>query len=130
MSDVGSNAVEPDYDHLLRSNLERVFNERDADRRAAAIAELFVVDPILFEPDTIVEGREAISAVVGKLLERFGPDFAFVPAGIAVGHHGMASLRWHGGPRLGPVAVKGTDTAEIRDGRIARLWVLLDPPAA
>lgn len=120
--------TEPDYDHLLRSNLERVFNERDPLARSNAIAELYTADPVMYEPDAIVTGRAAISAVAGGLLERFGPDFAFVAAGSALGHHGMATLRWHAGPAKGPVAVTGADMAEILDGRIARLWVLLDPP--
>lgn len=119
---------EPDYDHLLRSNLERVFNEREPDRRAQAIADLFVADPVMYEPDGIVQGREAISAVAGKLLDQFGPDFAFVPERAAIGHHGMASLRWHAGPVGGPVIVSGIDTAAVVDGRIERLWVLLDRP--
>ena len=118
--------IEPDYDHLLRSNLERVFNERDPARRGQAIAELFVADPVMYEPDGIVQGREAISAVAGKLLDQFGPDFAFVPEKAAVGHHGMASLRWHAGPAQGPAIVTGIDTAAIVDGRIERLWVFLD----
>ena len=61
-------------------------------------------------------------------LSQFGADFAFVPEGRAVGHHGLAVLRWHAGPKGGPVAVTGTDAAEIEGGRIHRLWVLLNPP--
>jgi len=53
----------------------------------------------------------------------------FVPDGTAVGHHGMGYLRWHAGPSDGPVAVTGADVAELVDGRIARLWVMLDAPA-
>jgi hypothetical protein len=121
-------SVEPDYDHLLRSNLERVFSERDADRRALAVAQLFVAEPVMYEPANIVEGQAAICVVAGKLLEQFGPDFTFTAAGAAVGHHGMASLRWTAGPKGGPMVVTGIDTAEVVDGRIARLWVLLDPP--
>ncbi|TWB40645.1 hypothetical protein [Nitrospirillum pindoramense] len=34
--------VTPDHDALLRANLERVFNERDPDRRALAMADLYV----------------------------------------------------------------------------------------
>ncbi|MFT8245450.1 nuclear transport factor 2 family protein [Roseomonas sp. BN140053] len=120
--------AEPDYDHLLRSNLQRVFNERDPGERAAALAELFVADPVMFEPTNVVSGRAGISEVAGNLLQQFGPKFTFVPEGVAVGHHGLGSLRWQAGPAGGPVAVTGTDVAEIRDGRIARLWVLLDPP--
>lgn len=117
-----------DVDHILRSNLERVFNERDGAARLAAIEELYGAEPVMFEPDAIIEGKQAIADVAGALQERFGPDFRFVPAAPAVGHHGLACLRWHAGPNDGPVAVTGTDAAEIVDGRIARLWVLLDPP--
>ncbi|MCF4124406.1 nuclear transport factor 2 family protein [Methylobacterium sp. SyP6R] len=122
-------AGEPDHDRLLRANLERVFNERDAGRRAAAMDDLFVAEPVMFEPADIVRGRAAIAAVAGKLLDQFGPTFRFTPIGAAVGHHGLAALRWQAGPEGGPVAVTGTDVAEIADGRIVRLWVLLDPPA-
>ncbi|WP_257167729.1 nuclear transport factor 2 family protein [Bradyrhizobium sp. SRS-191] len=118
-----------EYDHLLRSNLNRVFNERDPAKRAEAIAELFVETPIMFEPTNIVSGRAEISRVAGDLLQQFGPDFVFVPVAAAVGHHGMAHLPWQAGPKDGPVAVTGADVAEIVDGRIARLWVLLNPAA-
>jgi hypothetical protein len=116
----------PDYDALLGGNLARVFNERDHTRRETAISELFVANPVMYEPDNVVEGRAAISAVAGALLERFGPNFHFTPVGNAVGHHGMAVLHWEAGPEGGPVAVTGADVAEIVDGRISRLWVLLN----
>jgi hypothetical protein len=31
--------------------------------RGAAIADLYVADPIMYEPDAIVEGRKAISDI-------------------------------------------------------------------
>jgi hypothetical protein len=131
MSDVDATALEvkqPDYDYLLRGNLQRVFNERDATKRAEALNELYVADPVMYEPTAIVKGRNAISEVAGKLLEQFGPAFSFTPEGVAVGHHGLAMLRWQAGPAGGPVAVTGTDVAEILEGKISRLWVLLNPP--
>ena len=121
--------TEPDYDQLLHANLERVFNERDAAKRDVAIAELFVDNPVMYEPTAIVQGRKNISDVAGNLLAQFGPDFTFVPDGPAVGHHGLSVLRWHAGPTGGPIAVTGADAAEIEGGRIMRLWVLLNPPA-
>ena len=124
-----SDAQIVDYEFLLRSNLERVFSERDASKRAAAVAELFVAEPIMYEPDNVVAGRAAISDVAGKLLEQFGPTFNFMASAPAVGHPGMGSLRWQAGPKDGPVAVTGTDVAEVENGKISRLWVLLDPPA-
>jgi hypothetical protein len=126
----GPTTVEPDYDRLLRTNLERVFNERDALRRDEAVEEIFIDEPVMFEPDNIVTGRAAISAVAGALLENFGPTFRFVPAGPALGHHGLGLLRWQAGPADGPVVVTGADVVEIVDGRIARLWVMLNAPGA
>ena len=117
----------PDYDALLRANLERVFNERDPNRRALAVADIYIDDPIMFEPDGVVRGRDAISATAGRLLDQFGPTFSFVPRGKAVGHHGMAVLRWCAGREGEPVVVTGADVAEFEGARIARLWVLLDP---
>jgi hypothetical protein len=125
----GTTQSEPDYDDLLRANLQHVFNERDDAKRAAAIAELFTAEPVMFEPAAIVHGRDNISDTAGRLLAQFGPDFVFVADGPAVGHHGFAVLRWHASPKDGPIAVTGSDAAQIEDGRIARLWVLLNPPA-
>ncbi|MDR6952883.1 hypothetical protein J2X65_002242 [Ancylobacter sp. 3268] len=119
-----------DHDALLRSNLDGVFNEREAGRRAAGVAALYVADPVMYEPDAVVSGRTAIAEVAGRLQVQFGPDFRFVPVGRATGHHGIACLRWQAGPAAGPVVVTGADVAEIVEGRIARLWVLLDPPPA
>lgn len=119
----------PDWNALLRANLEQVFNERDANKRIAAIQQLFSAEPTMYEPEGVVTGQAAISDVAGALLEQFGPDFSFVAQGVAVGHHGMAYLRWHAGPKEGPVVVTGADVAEVVDGKIVRLWVLLDPPA-
>ncbi|WP_439365356.1 nuclear transport factor 2 family protein [Bradyrhizobium sp. DASA03005] len=117
-----------DFDRLLRANLERVFNERDEDKRQTAIAELFVEEPVMYEPTKIVRGRLEISRVAGELLKQFGPTFRFVPDGVAVGHHGLARLAWHAGPEQGPIAVTGADVAEVEGGKISRLWVLLNPP--
>ncbi|MGU3543562.1 nuclear transport factor 2 family protein [Methylobacterium sp. A52T] len=123
-------AVEPDYDRLLRANLERVFNERDAGKRVAALDELFVDEPVMYEPTDVVRGRAAIASVAGKLLEQFGPTFRFTPVGTAVGHHGLGSLQWQAGPDGGAIVVTGADVAEVVNGRIARLWVLLNQPAS
>ncbi|WGT36521.1 nuclear transport factor 2 family protein [Pseudomonas atacamensis] len=121
------NEVE-NYDALLRANLQRVFNERDAQKRIAAVQELFADTPTMYEPTGIVTGRAAISEVAGALLDQFGSDFAFVPEGPAVGHHGLGYLRWHAGLSAGSTVVSGVDVAEISEGKIVRLWVLLDAP--
>jgi len=115
-----------DYNALLRANLGRVFSERDGVKRRAAVDELFSVEPTMYEPAGIVTGKAEISDVAGALLEQFGPDFSFVADGIAVGHHGLGYLKWRAGPANGPVIVSGVDVVEVIDGKIVRLWVLLD----
>lgn len=119
-----------DFDTLLRANLARIFNERDAARRTAAAQEIFADDAVMYEPAGVVEGRDAITAVAGALLEQFGADFSFQADGVGVGHHGMGTLRWRAGPAAGPVMISGTDLAEVSEGRITRLWVLIDPAPA
>ncbi len=115
------------YEQLLHANLVRVFGERDRARRRAAIAELYVPDAVLYEPDTMATGHEAIDQAVETLLAQLPPAFVFTAQGPVVGHHGVARLRWNAGPVDGPVAVTGTDVAHITAGRIQSLYVLLDP---
>jgi hypothetical protein len=119
-----------DYDGILQANLKRVFGERDASLRAAAIRDLYSFDAVLYEPGSIATGHDAISQAVEQLLASLPSAFGFSPIGPAVGHHGLARLRWRAGPPEGPVAVTGTDVARIEAGRIASLHVFIDPPDA
>jgi hypothetical protein len=119
-----------DYDSILQANLKRVFGERDASLRIAAIRDLYSPDAVLYEPDSIKAGYDAISQAVDELLASLPPTFVFSPIGPAIGHHGLARLRWRAGPPEGPVAVTGTDVARIEAGRIASLHVFIDPPDA
>ncbi|WP_225709380.1 nuclear transport factor 2 family protein [Bradyrhizobium cenepequi] len=82
----------------------------------------------MYEPTNIVRGRTEISRIAASLLEQFGPTFTFHTDGSAVGHHGLGHLSWHAGTEDKPITVTGTDIGEIVDGRISRLWVLLNLP--
>jgi len=122
--DAGETAV--DYDGLLQANLFRVFNERDAERRRLAIAELYEPEAVLYEPQTEATGHTAINAAVETLLASLPADFEFTVAARAVGHHSVGRLRWQSGPRNGAAVVTGTDVALFGNGRIRALYVLLD----
>lgn len=124
------NASVVDYNGLLQSNLNRVFGERDAEKRIAAIRDLYAPDAVIYEPDAIATGHDAIAQAVEALLTSLPPNFDFTAIGPAVGHHGLGRLRWRAGPREGPVAVTGTDVVRIEDGRIQSLHVFLDPAGA
>jgi hypothetical protein len=114
---------------LLHANLERVFSQRDGVLRLEAIRVLYAEDAVLYEPDAVATGHTAICQAVETLLSHLPPAFAFTASGPAVGHHGMARLRWAGGPPDGPALVTGTDVAGIANGRIQTLHVFLDPAA-
>lgn len=116
-----------EYDGILQANLKRVFSERDASLRLAAIRSLYSPDAVLYEPDSIKAGHDAISQAVDELLASLPPAFVFSPMGPAVGHHGLARLRWRAGPPEGSAVVTGTDVARIEAGRIASLHVFIDP---
>jgi hypothetical protein len=117
------------FDALMRANIVRVFNERDRDRRAIALSELYSEHATLYDPETVATGWSAISQAVEDLLIRLPPDFVFTAVGQAVGHNGVARLFWRAGPPDGPVAVTGTDVAHIENGRIKLLYVFVDPGA-
>ncbi|HJU38360.1 nuclear transport factor 2 family protein [Tahibacter soli] len=119
-----------DYDGPMQANLTKVFGERDAARRIAAIRELYAQDAVLHEPHASAVGHAAISAAVTELLASLPPGFVFRAAGPAVGHHGAARLQWRAGPPDGPVAVTGTDVAQFEGDRIRVLHVFLDPTGA
>ena len=42
-----------DVDALMQANVVRVFNERNSDRRRAALAELYAEDATLYDPEAV-----------------------------------------------------------------------------
>jgi hypothetical protein len=93
---------------LMERNLLEVFGQRDPARRAAAIAELYTAACTFFEAEEQVNGREALNAKVGSILED-APGFVFRAAGPAQVNHDLGRLRWQFGPAGAPPVVTGTD---------------------
>jgi hypothetical protein len=116
---------EPRSEQLLERMLQGVFNEPDAQRRADVIAEVFAPDVVFVDGERAVRGREELAAAVTGLLAQ-GPGLVFTPAGPfrGVGDLGMRS--WRLGPPGGEPVLGGLDVATVVDGRIARLWTVLD----
>lgn len=117
-------------DGLMQANVRRVFNERNSDRRLAALGELYTEDAILYDPETVAVGQKAISKAVDTLLASLPANFVLTATGPAVGHNGAGRLFWRAGPASGPAAVTGTDVAFTEGGRIKRLYVFVDPAKA
>ena len=117
-----------DYDRLMQANLVNVFSERDPQKRIRAIQEIYAESAVLHEPGASVTGHAAISAAVDSLLAHLPGDVVFTAQGPAIGHNGVARLKWRSGPGSDLDAVTGTDVAQFAGGRIMSLHVFLDPP--
>jgi hypothetical protein len=116
-----------DHDALLRANMERVFNERDAGRRLGAMDGLWTQNPVMYEVEEALAGRQRISDNVGALHDRLPPGTLFEPAGETLVNNDGAMLRWIARRPDGATLVTGTDVAFVRGGRIDCLYVFLNP---
>lgn len=113
---------------LLLRNLQEVFGEGDAERRRAAIEELWAEDGVLYAPTGPITGHAAIADFAGTL-RAMHPDFAYVPGNPQMLHN-AGRLGWGSGPHGEAPAYTGWDFILVRDGRIAALYVFLDEGSA
>jgi hypothetical protein len=112
-------------EELLARMVAEVFNEPDVDRRAAAIDQVFAPDVVFVDAEHEVHGREELAATVTGLLAQ-GPGLVFAPVGSFRGVVDLGMRSWRLGPPGGEPVLGGLDVAQVVDGRIARLWTLLD----
>ena len=126
--DISKSIESVDFDFILTANATRVFSERDASLRRAALEDLWAPQGLLVEDGHVLQGLDAISESIGSLLNQLPPGTRFVPSGPAAGHHGVGRLRWRAVDAAGqPSPVSGTDIALIEAGKISHLYVILDP---
>lgn len=110
---------------LLERMVQEVFNEPDPGRRAVVIGEIFTEDVVFTDPGTVVTGRADLATAVTGLLAQ-GPGFVFTAAGPFRGVADLGLRPWRLGPPGGDPVLGGLDVVEVVDGRIARLWTMLD----
>ena len=106
-----------------------MWNETDAVKRRALIAEVWTADPTYVDPALRGDGRDGINAMVGQVHERF-PGHRFRRTGEIDGHNDRVRFGWELGPEGGPAAVKGVDFATVADGRLAAVTGFFDAVAA
>ena len=63
--------MEQSVEKIIERNLFEVFNGRDADRRRAAIDELWNKDGVFIDPGGVHEGVEKINAIAELLFTQF-----------------------------------------------------------
>jgi ketosteroid isomerase-like protein len=109
---------------LLESNLHRVFGNRDAESRRAAIEATYTDDVVFTDPEGAAVGWDALEAKAAALLDGAPADFEFGEDGIAYTGTDSGALAWSFGPVGSPVA-RGIDLITVRDGRISDIRTLL-----
>jgi len=114
---------------LMHANLLDVFNDRDHERRRAAIARIYADDIRWTDDDGVTIGHSALDAKAIELQAKLG-NLQLVAAGptyqtLGLGYQAFQLVEPGGNT---PVS-SGFDVAIVRDRVIAELYtVLTDPP--
>jgi hypothetical protein len=113
---------------LARRNLLGVFGERDPEARTAMIKQTYAEDVAFADREGVLVGHQALNDKAQQLLDG-APGFVFTPAGPVRVAQDLVALAWHFGPEGQSPVASGLDISIVENGRIAKLYTLLDPPA-
>ena len=106
------------------------FNETEADRRRALLAQLYTNDSTYTDPHVEARGPEEMDAFIAQTQQRF-PGFTFRLGGPVDAHHEQARFQWHAGPPEQPDRYVGFDVIVTNGDRIRSVYGFMDAaPAA
>ena len=108
-----------------------IWNETDATRRLALIAESWTETATYVDPLMRGQGHEQINSLVEAVQSRF-PGFRFELIGTVDGYGDNLRFSWGLGPANGEALIKGTDFAELEGGKLKSVRGFIDqlPEAA
>ena len=110
---------------LLLRNIREVFGEGNATRRRAAIADLYAEDCVLYVPQGMFVGHDALDMHAGDLRAKH-PRSVYTLHSKPQALHDAGRMAWGSGPPGEPPAQTGWDVIIVRDEKIAALYVFLD----
>jgi SnoaL-like domain len=113
----------PDANELLRINHE-VTSQRDPQKRRPVIDRAYVEDLKFIDSEGELDGRQAFSDRVQKILDDVPPEFVLELDGPAYVGPDTAAQAWRFGPPGNPV-IRGMDVLTLRDGRVSVVRGLL-----
>ena len=103
-----------------------IWNETNADRRRALIAEIYADDATYSDPLAEVSGLAGIDALVAGAQAQF-PGLVFSLGGPVDTHHDVARFSWHlGTSGANEPLVVGFDVLALTSGRVSRVYGFLD----
>jgi hypothetical protein len=101
------------------------WNETDADRRRAILAEGWTESATYLDPMMQAKGHAEIGAMIGAVHQRF-PGFRFSLDGKVDGFGDQIRFSWALGPEGQDGLIKGTDFAVVEGGRLKQVTGFLD----
>jgi hypothetical protein len=110
--------------NLMEANLLGVFNERDAQRRAANIESTYAPDVRWTDDEGVSVGREALAAKAQALQSQM-QGMVFTKASPVQQTTGFGYLAWKLGPDGGDPVASGFDVAIVRDSLISELYTVV-----
>jgi hypothetical protein len=114
---------------LLKRNISEVFDEHDACRRRAAIADLFTEDCVFTGPAGRHVGYAALDRAVVALQGRF-QGFRFSALGTPQIVQDAGRIAWAYGPPEDASRITGLDMIVTQGAKIAALYTFLDPSSS
>jgi hypothetical protein len=102
-----------------------MWNETDAKRRRALIADIWTETASYRDPKLEADGPEGINAVVEKVQATY-PALRFKLTSEVEAHHDQIRFTWEFGPEGGPAFVEGTDFAVVEGERLQAMTGFFD----
>jgi hypothetical protein len=113
-----------DFHGIARSYID-LWNERTPARRRDILAANWMPDAKYVDPMMSGDGHDGVDALVAGVQQRF-PDFKFRLIGEPNGFGDHVRFSWGLGPDGDDGPIKGTDFAELCNGRIRSITGFLD----
>ena len=111
---------------LLARNLQEVFGEGDTRRRRAAIEDFYTDDCVVVTPDGTYVGHDALNDFADDLRATH-PDYVYTHSGEPQVVQDAGIVAWGSGLKGEEPEYTGLDVLLVRDGKIATLYVFLNP---
>lgn len=113
-------------EQLMESNLLRVFNEPDFDKRAIAIGKTYAPQVRWTDDEGISIGHDALNAKAQALQDGTMAGLSFAKVGPVHQTRGLGYLAWNVlAPGSDEVIVSGFDVAVINEERITDLYTVI-----